>query len=299
MKRVHVFEFEDAAWFPSWLRSSVTNVIVVLNRVLGVPQVLGWLVARLLAEQRIDHVVDLGSGAGGVMPDVLERVRQHPETADARLVMTDLYPNPDAIKTFNDSGRMHTRYEPEPVDARDLASAPRGLKTMVNCFHHMRPEEARRILASAQETRQPLLIYEMGENRLPFALWCLSLPIGPPMVGLTVLVLTPFVRPLTVRQLFFTYVVPLIPISYAWDGQASMPRLYAFEDLEELLSGLGSPDYRWEKGYARTARGRKIGTYLLGCPGAGHLRGDLLRIGGSSGESTSDCPTYRQVPQVW
>ena len=32
MKRVEVMEFEDQSWFPSWLRSCMTNNIVVMAR---------------------------------------------------------------------------------------------------------------------------------------------------------------------------------------------------------------------------------------------------------------------------
>lgn len=269
MKRVHVFEFEDAKWFPPWLRISMTNVIIVLSRALGVTPVLAALVSRVLAEMKIDRIVDLGSGAGGVMPEVLERVRQSPGLEQTSLLMTDLYPNRDSVAAFDASDRPHLRYEANSVDATDLASVPRGLKTMVNSFHHMRPAQARQILESACESGQPLLVYEFGENKMPFALWCIALPIALPLVALSCCLLTPFVRPFTIRQFLFTYVIPLIPIFYAWDGQASMPRLYGFDDLDELLEGLGSsdyPNYRWEKGHATAPNGRKGGAYLLGLP---------------------------------
>jgi len=266
MKRVHVLEFEDLAWFPAWLRTCMTNLIVVFGRVIGANQVLAGLVARVLKETQLEEIVDLGSGGGGSMPEVLALLREDPDTAHARLTMTDLYPNLDAIETFNGSDAPHIRYLRDPVNATDLASAPSGLKTMNNCFHHMRPDQARAILESAQTSRQSLLVYEVGDNAMPFVMWCLALPIGLLLVALSALVLTPMVRPLTFRQLFFTYAVPLIPIFYAWDGQASMPRIYTLEDLDELLEGLDSDDYRWEKGYAQTAKGRKLGIYLLGLP---------------------------------
>ncbi len=105
---------------------------------------------------------------------------------------------------------------------------------------------ARVILESAQANRQPLLIYEMSDNKTPFALWRLALLIGPTIVSVTCLFLTPLVRPLTLRQLLIACIVPIIPMFYAWDGQASMPRIYALQDLDELLEGMDSSDYRWE-----------------------------------------------------
>lgn len=266
MKRVHVLEFEDLGWFPGWLRTAMTNLIVVLGRVLGVAPVLANLISRILKQQGIEQIVDLGSGGGGAMPEVVARVREIRDTSGARLTMTDLYPNLDAVETFNQPNASEVRYLRDPVDATDFASAPPGLKTMVNCFHHMPPPRARAILASAHDNREPILIYEMGQNSLPFAVWLIALPLALPIVALTALLLTPFVRPLTLRQLFFTYVIPLVPIFYAWDGQASMPRIYTLEDLDELLQGLDSPAYRWEKGPAPTEKGKTLGTFLMGVP---------------------------------
>ena len=80
------------------------------------------------------------------------------------------------------------------------------------------------------------------------------------------LVKSALVRPVTPQQLVFTYLIPLIPLFYAWDGQASMPRIYWLEDLEELLEGLEDPGYTWEKGHGTSKRGGKLGTYLLGMP---------------------------------
>ena len=266
MKRVHVPEVEDLDWFPAWLRNPMTGLIVVLMRKLGVTDVLADLVARTLKQEKIDRIVDLGSGSGGALPEVVERVRQDPEMAGVCLTMTDIYPNLDAIDRFDHADDPQIRYMREAVNAADLAKAPPGLKTMVNSFHHMRPELARAILESAQSTRQPLLIYELADHTVPFPVWCIALPIALPVVFVMALCLTPFARPLTLRQLFFTYIVPLIPIFYAWDGQASMPRIYGLEDLDELLEGLDSTDYRWEKGHAKNAKGRNQGIYLLGLP---------------------------------
>lgn len=266
MRRVHVLEFEDLPWFPSWLRTCMTNLIVVFARKFGVVPVLSALVDRALREQGLEQVVDLGSGAGGTMPDVVAELREQPETAGVRLVMTDLYPNLDAIERFKGQEQDGLTYSPDPVDATALADAPPGLKTMINCFHHMRPAQARAILSSARDARQPLLIYEMGEMPMPFVLWVITLPIALPILMVMTWFLTLYVRPLTFRQVFFTYLVPLVPIFYAWDGQASLPRMYSMSDYDEILEGLHGDDYVWEKGPAMRANGKKLGTYVLGMP---------------------------------
>ena len=50
-----------------------------------------------------------------------------------------------------------------------------------------------------------------------------------------VLFMTPWVRPLSWQQLLFTYLIPIIPLCYAWDGQASIMRIYTFDDIQNFF----------------------------------------------------------------
>jgi len=279
MKRVHVFEFEDFSWFPSGLRTCMTHNLVILARLLGVGHALGQLLAEALEKTRASQIVDLGSGSGGVLPEILGEIRLLAGRDELSLLLSDRFPNPDALRHFNAQPSKGICYCEEPVDATLLGTAPDGLKTMVNSFHHLRPREARAMLASAVEHRQPILIYELGGHQvLPFWVWLLGLPIALPLVFLSALVISSLVRPVTARQLLFTYLVPLIPLFYAWDGQASMARIYRDEDLDALLLGLEDPGYSWEKGHGYSKRGGKLGSYLLGLP-VQHNASQLQRDG--------------------
>ncbi|EAQ99803.1 hypothetical protein [Maribacter sp. HTCC2170] len=266
MKRIQLFEFEDFNWFPSWLRTCMTNLIVILQKMMGVPEVLAGLIAEVLRKKNLNNIVDLGSGSGGAMPEVLDSLHAIKGLENVELVMTDLFPNDKMLKKFNQNTEDKISYSQTSVDATNIATAPEGLKTMVNCFHHMPPKKAKEILASAQRTNQALLIYEMGENNIPLLIWWLLLPISLVILIIMVLFMTPFVKPLTWRQIVFTYLIPIIPICYAWDGQASLPRMYTLKDLDVLLEGLGSDNYTWKKGHAKKENGKKSGTFLLGLP---------------------------------
>ena len=266
MKRIQLFEFEDFSWFPGWLRICMTNLIVILQKMIGIPEVLSGLIANVLRKKNLLNIVDLGSGSGGVMPEVMESLRNDQNLKNIQMVLTDLYPNQEMYKKFNINRNDQISYLETSVDATNIANAPEGLKTMINSFHHMPPKKARAILESAQRTNQPLLIYEMGVNNIPLLIWWLFLPISLIILIIMVLFMTPFVKPLTWRQIVFTYLIPIIPVCYAWDGQASLPRMYTLKDLDVLLEGLGSDNYTWEKGYAKKKNGKKQGTYLLGLP---------------------------------
>ncbi|MGI9548099.1 MAG: hypothetical protein ACR2MM_12725 [Flavobacteriaceae bacterium] len=266
MKRIQLFEFEDFQWFPKPIRRSMTNLIAVLHRMVGTKEVIAGLLSTVISDMKIDKIVDLGSGSGGIMPEVLESLESDYNLKDIELTLTDLYPNKDLVEEWSRVKSQKIYYHPSAVDATDLKGAPQGIKTMINSFHHMNPEKARAILESAQKRRDPLFVYEMGENNIPLLLWWILLPLSLVVLMIMVLFMTPWARPLSWQQLVFTYLIPVIPLCYAWDGQASLPRMYTMKDMDMLLEGLHTEDYQWKKGRATKKNKKKLGTYLIGLP---------------------------------
>lgn len=264
MKRIQLFEFEDFNWFPSSIRTSMTNLIVVLQKMMGTPDVLAERIAAIRSKVDFDQIVDMGSGSGGAMPMVHQKLKESGH--DVNVLLTDLHPNEKLVKKFNSSGSDKLSYSKDSLDATDLSKAPAGLKTMFNSFHHMPPEKARSILKSAKENQEPIFIYELTENKMPTMIWWLFLPISLTILIVMTLFMTPMARPMTWQQLVFTYLIPIIPICYAWDGQASYVRTYTFDDIRQLLEGLEDESYAWEISPAGKANGKKAGYYILGVP---------------------------------
>lgn len=114
--------------------------------------------------------------------------------------------------------------------------------------------------------KQPILIYEIGENNIPLLLWWLLLPLSLSILVIMSLFMTFWVRPISWQQILFTYFIPVIPFYYAWDGQASLPRMYTMKDLDMLIGELPETGYKWSKGRALKKNGKKLGTYLMGLP---------------------------------
>ena len=268
MKRIQLFEFEDFSWFPSGIRTCMTNLIVVLQRFMGTSEVVADKIREIRKRVEFTQIVDLGSGSGGAMPDVMKSLQETEEGKNLEVLLTDLHPNPEFVQQFNADSSDHISYREESLDATHLENAPEGLKTMMNSFHHMPPDKAKSILKSAQDNRQPLLVYEIGENNIPTIVWWLALPISLPLVWMMACFLTFFVRPLTWRQIVFTFIIPIIPPAYAWDGQASLVRMYTFDDLNSMIDEFRTDEYTWEMGQAKTKDGKKRGTYLMGIPKA-------------------------------
>jgi hypothetical protein len=259
MKRMQLFEVEDFAWFPNFLRQCMTAYLNTVHRLFQTSEALAPLLLRLLRKHQTHQIIDLCSGGGGAMPSVAKILREQYDEP-VHLTLSDLYPNKDVAQSINAAGQSWLRYELNPVNAGQVGEDKQGVRTMICSFHHMPPPVAKKILTDAFQKRQPLCIFEISDNSSPKALWWTAFPLGI----LLVLLVTPFVRPFTFRQFFFTYVLPVLPICIAWDGAASNARTYTESDLQEMLKDLTAPDYSWEIGTVRQKTNPGPMLYLLG-----------------------------------
>lgn len=266
MTRKELFEFEDFNWFPAGIRTGMTNLILVFHKMMGTTEVLSALITKLRDKISFDTIVDLGSGSGGPMPEVINALNEKHLDKPIQLILTDLHPNSKLIDKINKDENPYVSYRKKPLDALNFQESPEGLKTMIASFHHMSPIKAKQILKSAAENAQPFLLFELAKNNVPFLVWVLLLPLSLSLLIVMSLIMTPFSKNLTATQLFFTYIIPIIPIAYAWDGQASLMRTYTFEDIESMFSDIKLPNFKWEIQEPEKSNGKKLGYYVFGYP---------------------------------
>lgn len=259
MKRIHLFEIEDLEWFPESFRRYLTRLILVMHRIIGTEEKVSALLADLIKDTDSTRIVDLCSGSGGPMPEVLLRLQEKYNLENISLTLTDLYPDLKTAEILNQGERNSMEYITTPINAAEVDENIKGIRTMISSFHHMKPDNARKILENAEKARQPILIFEISDNNPPVFLWWIAIPINFIMA----LFITPWVRPMSWKQLFFTYLIPIIPLCFAWDGAVSNARTYTLDDLDELLEGLSSESYKWEKG---KIKGKTNQLYLIGKP---------------------------------
>lgn len=261
MKRIELFELEDHPSFPAPLRDMGTSYLQAFHRAFRTPPFVAGLVADALGSASERRIVDLCSGAGGPMLDVARELRSQPENAGLEVVLTDLYPNAAAADRVDALGDAATRYERTPVDASNVGDR-RGVRTLIGCFHHLPPAAARAVLLDAARSRQPLVIFELSDNSAPLWLWWTAIP----GAYLLALLITPFVRPISVTQLALTYLVPVLPLFIGWDGAASNARTYTPDDVRELLGDWQDPGYTFEIGAKRVGRLPSPSLYVIGRP---------------------------------
>jgi len=257
MKRIHLFELEDFHWFPNWIRIRLTRLVKLMHRIVKTEDQLIKLVQPLIEEGNHTLITDLCSGSGGPMVTVVERLHKNEGFKDLKLTLTDLYPNLEMVKRYETNSYIN--YSPESVDVTKVNANIKGLKTMICSFHHMKPEDAKEILKSAVENRDTICIYEISDNRFPIIANVFTFIFN----FINCFFITPFVRPMSWQQLVFTYLIPILPLGFAWDGAVSNARTYTLSDLDELLEGLQDETYHWEKGLIK---GGIPSIYLIGKP---------------------------------
>lgn len=254
-KRLHLFEVEDLSWFPAGLRDQMTDLLRAFALGWRQQEALAPLLKQILRELGTHEIVDLCSGAGGVLPE-LERAL-HALGCPVSVTFTDRYPNTRALTRACSARPQSLRFIPRSVDASHLPETLRGLRTLFTSFHHFEPELAQAILRDAHAQRSGIAVFEFTE-RSPRA--CARMLLTP----LACWLLTPRLRPRSLRRLFWTYVVPVVPLALTWDGMISNLRTYSVDELRDLVSPLQTPDYAWRIGQL-SAFGQRY-TYLVGLP---------------------------------
>jgi len=254
MKRVHFFEWEDQSWFPATLRNLLTDSLQYIGTKWPLFHEALPIIEKGMSKSNTDQVVDLCSGGSGPWLEFLNT------GLSASIKLTDKFPNMNAVNLVADKGKGQITYIKESIDATNVPEEMRGIRTLFMSFHHFKPDMAKSILQDAVNKNTAIAIFESTQRNTFNLLF--SLPL---MIVLT-LIFTPFIKPLTFKRLFWTYIIPVIPLVIAWDGWVSHLRTYSPDDLKELVNSIDHENYVWEIGKKSVPVPSGAMTYLLGYP---------------------------------
>lgn len=261
MGRVHLFEFGDQPWFPDVLHQAMTDFLAFAANTVSMPY-LGFA-AKLqaaMAAMNETMLLDLCSGGSGPVPTLVEILTAQGYPVRARL--TDRSPSLARLAGVAARSGGAIDFVREPVDALEVPDTLEGFRLIINGLHHFCPADARHILADAVRKRRGIAVLEATERSAAGIFWTLVSP-------LTILLVTPFIRPFRVSRFVFTYLVPLVPLCTAWDGVVSCLRVYAPDEIHALVRSLPPNDYVWDIGRLPVAIGLPAVTYLIGRPASG------------------------------
>jgi len=253
MGRIHLFEFEDQKWFPTFLRNYGTDFLQFLSNMTKMYKPIIPIIIKGLQKSKTNQIIDLGSGGGGGLIWLNSELKN--EIPDLKIILTDFYPNIPAFK-FTKEKADNFEYVEKPVDARNVPEELKGLRTQFLSLHHFKPKDAKLILQDAIDTGSSIAIFEGQERSVPSILAMLFSPIS-------VLLATPFIRPFKIGRIIFTYLIPIVPLFVIWDGIVSSLRTYSVKEMNALVENLnGTENYDWE--IDKVKSGPSIVLYLLG-----------------------------------
>ena len=258
MRRLHLLELEDQAWFPATVRDLATDYLQFAQTATGMHRTMTPLIREALAAGNTTHIIDLCSGGSGPLIAVIDTLRK--SGVEATATLTDLFPNLPAFERAASESNGAIDYVSTSVDARTVPADLHGVRTLFNGFHHFRPADATAILADAVRANEPIAIFEFSRRSFGTLIPILFVP-------LFVWLSTPFMRPMTWKRLLFTYPVPLVPLTCLWDGIVSQLRAYTIDELQGLGRAAGSME--WRASSVPIARGSGRLTYLVGWPTVG------------------------------
>ena len=256
--RRHLIEVHEQAWCPAVLRDGLRGVLAqIASKLPGYDAIVDDLL-EAMASVGTREIVDLCAGAGGPWPRLAPSLCRDPRIDS--VLLTDLFPDAQAMTAMQRETGGFVRGHGESVDALDVPPELTGLRTLFTAFHHFGPEHAEQLLRDAAEAGRGVAILELTQRTVLVTaiIAVATVPLG--------FMLIPFVRPLRLGLLLWTYVIPAIPLLLAFDGVVSCLRSYTPEELE-ALGRRAAPHYRWRAGLRRAPFGPLPVVYLIGVPG--------------------------------
>ncbi len=255
MGRIHLFEFEDQKWFPSFLRDYGTDFLQFLSNKTAMYKPIIPIIEKGLDIGRTNQILDLCSGGGGGLIWLNNELQKH--VPHLKILLTDLYPNLSAFE-YSSNKASNIVYLKDPVDARNVPENLNGLRTLFLSLHHFKPNDAKSILQNAVDAHSAIAVFEAQERTF---LSLLAMFLSP----LTVFFTTPFIKPFKIGRLVFTYLLPIVPLFVWWDGIVSSLRTYSLKEMNELVKSLDKTErYDWEINKIKSGPGTIL--YLLGTP---------------------------------
>ncbi|MFN7933251.1 MAG: hypothetical protein U0R19_07985 [Bryobacteraceae bacterium] len=235
--RLHLFEWHELESCPGIVRDGITEILRTLCRQMRVHEAIHPVLEDVIARTNATQIVDLCSGSGGPISALYETGLMH-----LPALLTDKFPNPRAYALVSAATDGRIQGHSASIDATQVPPGLIGVRTIFNAFHHFRPEQARAILSDAYASRQPIAIFEITERSL------FNTSTNFVLSFLTMLTMLPRMRPFRWQWALLTYLIPILPIAFGWDGTVSCLRSYTDQEFRHLIAGLDDPSYSWRSG---------------------------------------------------
>jgi hypothetical protein len=252
-------EIHDYDWFPDAWRRGMTDFLSCFATWFFQYDPVFPLIAGMMQKSGLCKLRDLCSGGSGYLLSLLDYLYKN-DIAASGVELTDKYPNLDAFERIAGRSGGAVGYLASSVDALNPPFDGPELRLMFSAMHHFSPDELETIINRARKDNCAIGLFDYS-CRDPFRAIPLFILLIP-----HIFIMMPFTGPFSWGKMFWTYIIPAIPLALLTDSIISRWNGYSPEELKAIIDKFPDSAYEWECGsklnFLRT--GKVV--YLTGCP---------------------------------
>ncbi|KAL3478497.1 hypothetical protein BJX99DRAFT_245468 [Aspergillus californicus] len=251
--RIQFFEIGDQSWCPSWFHHHEQLSLTQLWN-LRVPFWSRGSAATQACAVIEDHlrdissytIVDVCAGAGGPTPFIESALNKNAASEDrepVRFVLTDMFPPVDVWAAIAKK-QPNIAYIDRPIDARSAerlteSESTKECRVFNICFHHFDDADAAGILRSSVQSADAFVIFEISARQVTTCVYSVLVFFW----GFYVTLLWYWHSPV---HLFFTYIIPILPLALWVDGFISCLRTRTPTEIQALIARSGADVSGWK-----------------------------------------------------
>ena len=239
MKRIQAFEFHERHECPKFLRDSVVEILGHGMRLSSCVYSSVELFKKFYDYSNSDKILDICSGSGEPASALISGLKKH-GIYNIKFIISDLFPKIDAMENVKKNHPQHVEIITESVDATNVPKFDNiKSRTIINAFHHFKPDIAQKIIEDCVKKRHSIFIFEaFPRDLLRFFSILPASAIG--------YLINPFItKENKILKVIFSYIIPIIPLLGLYDGIISVLRIHNKEELMEMVKN-SSQDYDWQ-----------------------------------------------------
>lgn len=259
MARRRFKELHDHEWFPDIWRRGMTDFLSFFATYFFQYEPIFGLIEGLIRKSGQHKLKDYCSGGSGYLLSLLRYLRKH-GIFNSEIELTDKYPNLNSFEFISKYSGGAINYNDSSVDVLNPPSETSEIRMIFSAMHHFSPEELKSILKRANKDNCAIGLFDYSGWDIVRAIPLLILLIPH------IFIFMPFTKPFSWKKIFWTYIIPAIPLAIIIDAAISRWNGYSTWELKEIIDKLPNKTYDWETGSKPNFLWTGKVVYLTGCP---------------------------------
>jgi SAM-dependent methyltransferase len=261
MRRLQLIELHEQSWYPEIFRIMLRKFIGLFLQKTNILKNVSPMFSEFLTRTNADNIIDLCSGSGEAI-FLLKELHQksYPHATKLTYWASDLYPDQISYQILKSRSTGDFFYHSSAVDLLCLPENIPRVRTIINSLHHFTPQQVKEILANAAQNSDGIAIIEVTSRNWKSIFFSLTSIFISPIAGAF------FLRPFHLHHIFFSIIVPILPLTVLIDSIVSCLRSYTKDELTDIISIIDCEDFEWNIGEVPSLGLNGLNVhYLFGC----------------------------------